>query len=248
MKIIIAGAGAVGTHLAKLLSRENHDITLMDESPEKLEDISSNLDILTLPLPPSSISALQEAEVGNADLFIGVTPDEAHNMTACMLASKLGAKKTVARVDNFEYTLPQHREFFKTVGIGSIIYPEMLAGQEILHNIKRSWIRQWWEVQDGALILLGVKVRSNAQILDQPLKNLCGPESPYHIVAVKRGDDTVIPHGGDCLRALDVVYFMTTPKYVNYIRDIAGKEEYPDVSNVFIMGGGSTAEIGRAHV
>lgn len=113
MKIIIAGAGAVGTHLAKLLSRENHDITLMDESPEKLEDISSNLDILTLPLPPSSISALQEAEVGNADLFIGVTPDEAHNMTACMLASKLGAKKTVARVDNFEYTLPQHREFSK---------------------------------------------------------------------------------------------------------------------------------------
>lgn len=96
-------------------------------------------------------------------------------------------------------------------------------------------------MQDGALILLGVKVRSNAQILDQPLKNLCGPESPYHIVAVKRGDDTVIPHGGDCLRALDVVYFMTTPKYVNYIRDIAGKEEYPDVSNVFIMGGGSTA-------
>lgn len=93
MKIIIAGAGAVGTHLAKLLSRENHDITLMDESPEKLEDISSNFDILALPLPPSSISALNEAEVGKADLFIGVTPDEAHNMTACMLASKLGAKK-----------------------------------------------------------------------------------------------------------------------------------------------------------
>ena len=172
MKIIIAGAGAVGTHLAKLLSRENHDITLIDESAEKLEDISSNFDILTLTNRPTSISALKEAEVGKADLFIGVTPDEAHNMTACMLAYKLGAKKTVARVDNYEYTLPQHRDFFKTVGIGSIIYPEMLAGQEILHNIKRSWIRQWWEVQNGALILLGVKVRSNAQILDQPLKDL----------------------------------------------------------------------------
>lgn len=241
MKIIIAGAGAVGTHLAKLLSHENHDITLMDETPEKLEDLSANFDILTLPLSPSSISALQEAEVGKADLFIGVTPDEAHNMTACMLASKLGAKKTVARVDNYEYTLPQHREFFRTVGIDSIIYPEMLAGLEILHNIKRSWIRQWWEVQNGALILLGVKVRSNALILDHPLKELCGPESPYHIVAVKRGGETVIPHGADCLRAQDVVYFMTTPKYVNYIRDIAGKEEYPDVSNVIIMGGGSTA-------
>lgn len=241
MKIIIAGAGAVGTHLAKLLSRENHDITLMDESPEKLEDISSNFDILALPLAPSSISALNQAEVGKADLFIGVTPDEAHNMTACMLASKLGAKKTVARVDNYEYTLPQHRDFFKTVGIDSIIYPEMLAGKEILHNIKRSWIRQWWEVQDGALILIGVKVRQNAQILDKPLKDLCGTDSPYHIVAIKRGDETVIPHGGDCLRALDVVYFMTTPKYVNYIRDLAGKEVYPDVSNVIIMGGGSTA-------
>lgn len=241
MKIIIAGAGAVGTHLAKLLSREHHDITLMDESPERLEDLSSNFDILTLPLSPSSVSALREAEAGNADLFIGVTPDEAHNMTACMLASKLGARKTVARVDNYEYTLHENREFFRAVGIDSIIYPEMLAGQEILHNIKRSWIRQWWEVQNGALILLGVKLRENAQILDQPLKDLCGPDSPYHIVAVKRGSDTVIPHGSDCLHALDIVYFMTTPKYINYIRDLAGKEDYPDVSNVFIMGGGSTA-------
>ena len=86
MKIIIAGAGAVGTHLAKLLSRENHDITLIDESPEKLEDLSSNFNILTLPFLPTSISALKQAEVGKADLFIGVTPDEAHNMTACMLA------------------------------------------------------------------------------------------------------------------------------------------------------------------
>lgn len=241
MKIIIAGAGAVGTHLAKLLSREHHDITLMDESPEKLEDLSSNFDILTFPQSPSSISALREAEVDRADLFIGVTPDEAHNMTACMLASKLGAKKTVARVDNGEYVQPEHRDFFKTVGIDSIIYPEMLAGKEILHNIKRSWIRQWWEVQNGELILLGVKLRDNAQILEQPLKDLCGPESPYHIVAVKRDDETVIPHGNDCLHAFDIVYFMTTPKYINYIRDLSGKEDYPDVSNVFIMGGGSTA-------
>lgn len=241
MKIVIAGAGAVGTHLAKLLCREHHDITLIDESGDRLEDLSSNFDILTLPLPPMSIAALKEAEVGSADLFIGVTPDEAHNMTACMLASKLGAKKTVARVDNYEYTLPEHRDFFRTVGIDSIIYPEMLAGKEILHNIKRSWIRQWWEVQGGELILLGVKVRSNAQILDRPLRELCGPDSPYHIVAVKRGDETVIPHGDDALRALDIVYFMTTPKYINYIRDIAGKETYPDVANVFIMGGGSTA-------
>ena len=241
MKIIIAGAGAVGTHLAKLLSKEHHDITLLDESPEKLEDLSLNFDIMTLALPPCSITALEQAEARHADLFIAVTPDEAHNMTACMLASKLGARRTVARVDNYEYTLPQHRDFFRTVGIDSIIYPEMLAGREILHNIKRSWTRQWWEVQNGALILLGVKVRANAHILDRPLKDLCGPDAPYHIVAIKRDDETLIPHGNHSLRAGDIVYFMTTPEAVDLIRHLAGKEEYPDVDNIFIMGGSSTA-------
>ena len=241
MKIIIAGAGAVGTHLAKLLSRERHDITLMDENPEKLEDISANYDILTVAANPSSISALREAEVGKADLFIGVTPDEAHNMTSCMLASKLGAKKTVARVDNAEYTLPQHCEFFKTVGIDSIIYPEMLAAQEILHNLHRSWVRQWWEVQGGALVLFSVKVRQGAEILNIPLKQLCGPDVPYHIVAIKRGDDTLIPHGDDELYVNDVVFFMTTPSFADTIRTLAGKEDYPDVTNLFIMGGSSTA-------
>ena len=144
MKIIIAGAGAVGTHLAKLLSKEHHDITLMDENPEKLEDISSNFDILTLALPPCSISALKEAEVKKADLFIGVTPDEAHNMTACMLASKIGARRTVARVDNYEYTLPEHSDFFRTVGIDSIIYPSLLpawqaSGQSGTSPRMQSW-------------------------------------------------------------------------------------------------------------
>lgn len=241
MKIIIGGAGAVGTHLAKLLSREHHDITLMDESPEKLEDMASNFDILTLPLSPSSISALKEAEVEKADLFIGVTPDEAHNMTSCMLASKLGAKKTVARVDNYEYTMPAHSDFFRTVGIDSIIYPEMLAGEEILQNVRSSWIRQWWEVQGGALILVGLKVRNGAAILDVPLKQLCGPDAPYHIVAIKRAGETIIPHGEDSLRHLDLVYFMTTRPFLKTLRSIAGKDDYPDVENLFIMGGGSTA-------
>lgn len=138
MKIIIAGAGAVGTHLAKLFSRERHDITLIDDNPERLEGIGSNFEMLTICDSPSSIETLKRADVGKADLFIGVTPDEAHNMTCCMLASKLGAAKTVARVDNYEYTRPEHRDFFKTVGIDSIIYPEMLAGREIMHKDRKS--------------------------------------------------------------------------------------------------------------
>ena len=224
MKIIIAGAGAVGTHLAKLLSREHHDITLIDETAEKLENIGANFDLMTICASPSSIEALKDADVGSADLFIGVTPDEAHNMTCCMLASKLGARKTVARVDNSEYIQPEHAEFFKNVGIHSLIYPEMLAGQEIMHNIKRSWVRQWWEFHDGALIMLGVKVRESARILDVPLRELCGPESPFHVVAVKRRGDTLIPHGNDHIECGDVVFFMTTREYVDHIREIAGKD------------------------
>lgn len=242
MKIIIVGAGAVGTHLAKLLSREQHDIVLLDESSEKLEGLDTEFDMMTLEISPSSIEGLKEAEVGKADLFIGVTPDESRNMTCCMLASKLGAKKTVARVDNYEYIEPEHRSFFNSVGINSLIYPEMLAAQEIVASMKRSWIRQWWDVQNGALIMIGVKVRSNAHILDIPLKDLCGPDAPYHVVAIKRGKETIIPHGDDYLIALDVVYFMTTSKYIPYIREIVGKENYPDVRNAIIMGGGSIAE------
>ena len=241
MKIIIAGAGAVGTHLAQLLSRERHDITVMDENRERMGDLSSNFDLLTICDSPMSIQGLKDAEVGKADLFIGVTPDEAHNMTCCMLASKLGARKTVARVDNYEYTLEENRSFFRSVGIDSIIYPEMLAGREIISNIKRSWVRQWIDIHDGELIMVGVKLRESAQILDKPLRDLFDPATPCHVVAVKRAEETLIPHGNDCLHLGDIAFFMTTPEYVNYIREITGKDKYPDVKTIFFMGGSSTA-------
>ena len=112
MKIIIAGAGAVGTHLAKLLSGERQDIILMDEDEERLARMDSNFDLMTVCASPTSISALKDAGVSGTDLFIGVMPDESRNMTACMLATNLGAKKTVARIDNYEYLLPKNREFF----------------------------------------------------------------------------------------------------------------------------------------
>ena len=241
MKIIIAGAGAVGTHLAQLLSRERHDITVMDENRERMGDLSSNFDLLTICDSPMSIQALKEADVDKADLFIGVTPDEAHNMTCCMLASKLGARKTVARVDNYEYTLEENKSFFRSVGIDSIIYPEMLAGREIISNIKRSWVRQWIDIHDGELIMVGVKLRESAQILNKPLRDLFDPATPCHVVAVKREDETLIPDGNDCLHLGDIAFFMTTPEYVNYIREITGKDKYPDVKTIFFMGGSSTA-------
>lgn len=241
MKIIIAGAGDVGTHLAKMLAGEKQDIILMDTDEEKLRQLEENFDLMTVNASSLSISGLKEAEVSGADLFIGVTPEESRNMTSCLLAHSLGVKKTVARIDNSEYLQPKHQEFFSKIGINSLIYPEMLAAREITDAIKMSWIRQWWEVDGGELVLIGVKVRKTATILDIPLHQLDTKSTPYHIVAIKRGMHTIIPRGDDCLREYDLVYFMTMKKYIPYIRQIAGKENYKDVRNVIIMGGSRIA-------
>lgn len=241
MKIIIAGAGEVGTHLAKLLSGENQDIILMDENEEKLNRLGNNIDLMTVCLSPTSISGLKEAGVSGADLFIAVTPNESQNMTACMLAASLGAKKTVARIDNYEYLLPKHQEFFSKLGVHSLIYPEMLAAKDIVDAVKMSWIRQWWEFAGGALVLLGTKMRDTAEILNVPLHELGGRNIPFHIVAIKRNNETIIPRGDDTIRLNDIVYFTTTKKYIPYIRKIAGKESYADIRNVMIMGGSRIA-------
>ncbi|MCR4764903.1 MAG: Trk system potassium transporter TrkA [Bacteroidaceae bacterium] len=241
MKIIIAGAGAVGTHLAKLLSREKQDIYLMDESEEKLNVLGNNFDLMTVVASPISIQALKDVGASDADLFIAVTPDESTNSMACMLARSLGAKKTVARIDKYEYIESKNQEFFKRMGIGSLIYPEHLAAKEIISSIRMSWVRQWWEFSNGALILVGAKLREKAEILNIPLKVLGSPDLPYHIVAIKRGNETIIPGGNDELKLHDIVYFTTTRKYVPYVRKIAGKEDYPDVRNVMIMGGSRIA-------
>ncbi len=240
MKIVIAGAGAVGTHLAKLLSRERHDITVIDENPDRLTDLANNYDVMTKSISPISIEGLRSIGIEDTGLFIGVTPQESDNMTACMLAHKMGAGKTVARVNTYEYIQKKNQELLHSTGIDSIILPEMIAAQEIAGNVSRSWIRQWWEVENSDLVMMGIKVRNNCRLLNVPLKDLCGPESPYHIVAIKRGDETIIPHGNDIIYAYDLVFFMTTRKYISYIRELTGKEDFPDVKNVAIMGGGIT--------
>jgi trk system potassium uptake protein TrkA len=162
-------------------------------------------------------------------------------MNACMIAHALGAKKTVARIDNFEYLDPQRKELFQQMGIDSLIFPEVLAAIDITNGLKMSWARQRIDIHGGALILLGIKLRESCEILNQPLRTLCGPEDPYHVVAIKRGDDTLIPGGNDELHVNDIAYFMTTREYISYIRKIVGKEHYTDVKNVIIMGGGRTA-------
>ena len=227
--------------MSKLLSTEHHDCVLIDDDEQRLEDVDSNLDIMALNAPPTSIKALKDSGVANADLFVGVTRYESRNITACALAHALGAKKTVARIDNYEYLQPQTQKIFKDMGIDSLVYPEMLAAKDIISGLQMSWVRQRVDVHDGALVLLGIKLREGCEILNQPLKDLCGADDPYHVVAIKRDGDTIIPGGFDVLKLHDLAYFMTTKDYIPYIRKIVGKEDYADVKNVIVMGGGKTA-------
>ena len=242
MKIIIAGAQAVGTYLATLLSRNsNEDITIIDENAEEIESISQELDLLAVEASPISIKALRAIDTENADLFIAVTNDQEINMCACGLAKSLGAKQTVAKVEDYEYAHNKNAETLKKMGIDSVIYPEMLAAQDIINGLKMSWVRQRWDVHEGALVMLGIKLRENCHILNKPLKEVCGAEEPYHVVAIKRGSETIIPGGNDYLELYDMAYFMTTRDYIPYVRKMVGKEDYTDVSHVMIMGGGKCA-------
>lgn len=240
MKIVIAGAGEVGTHLAKLLSGEKQDIILLDTKEEKLQWIDSNYNLMTVVGSPSSIKSQKRAGINNADLFIAVTPYDDKNLTSCILASQLGAKKTVARVDRHEYMDQTNMAMFKAVGVDELIYPEMLGAREIINALKITWARKWVSLCDHKLVLVSTKLRDNAQILNRKLYELTGDQDNYHIAAIKRKDETIIPRGGDELMVNDIVYFTTTPNYIDNLRSLTGKKEI-SVKNVLIMGGSRIA-------
>jgi trk system potassium uptake protein TrkA len=240
MRIVIAGAGAVGTHLAKLLSAENQDIVLMDADKEKLNIIGSNLEMMTMAGSCTSLKDLMEVDIDESDFFIAVTPDESTNITACLLAANLGAKKTFARIDNYEYLLPKNMDFFAKLGIGSMVYPEMLAAREIVSALKRPWVRQWVELCDGNIILAGIKVRENSELVNKHLYDLSTKDKVFHIVAIKRMNKTIIPTGKDQVLAGDIVFFTATKDSVDELPKIAGKASF-EVKNVMIMGGSRIA-------
>ena len=236
MKIVIVGAGAVGRHLAMLLAHENVETTLMDEDSGRLESLRENYDLLIHKGKPASIKDLKEVRVEKADLFIAVTPYESVNVTACMIANNLGAKATLARVDNYEYIQPKNKLFFEQLGVNHLIYPEMLAGREIAESLKTSWIRQYLSFCNGAVILIACKVRRGSVILNKQFKNGYFNHNKYRIVAIKRKTNTIIPKGEDEIKENDMVYFMTMPENLDFVREQAGKEDY-EIKNIMFMGG-----------
>ena len=241
MRIIIAGAGAVGRHLAKLLSREDMDISLIDERQDRLGDLDANYDLLTKVGSPTSINDLTSIGVDNVDLFIAVTPSESENITACLLANELGAKKTLARIDNYEYLRPENKHIFNKMGLNHLIYPELLAAQEITASLKTNWMRYHLTLCDGALELCVVKVREGAEVVGKKFMSGYYNHGLYRIVAIKRGQITIIPGGQDEVMADDMVYAVCTQENKKILREQLGKQKR-DIKNIVFFGGSKIAQ------
>ncbi|MCI9606858.1 MAG: Trk system potassium transporter TrkA [Muribaculaceae bacterium] len=241
MKIVIAGAGEVGSHLAKLLSREEQDIILIDKDADKLAVIDANYNLMTLRGSPMSFKVLKEAGVEQCDLFIAVTPFETNNVIAASVAKSLGARKTVARIDNYEFMEREHAEFFSRMGVNRLIYPEYLAAQEIITSLERTWVRTWFEIHNGELIVVGVKIRdANATLCGMQLKQLAMQQHFFHVAAIRRSHETIIPRGDDRISLNDIVYFTTTRDHIDSIREMCGKRQ-EEIRKVLIMGGSRIA-------
>ena len=241
MKIVIVGAGEVGTHLAKMLSKEKHDIVLMNDDPEKLQQIANQVDILTVTGYANSFKDLKEAGCPRADLFIAVTPYEERNIFACILAKDMGAKKTIARINNGEYLFDKNKEKLVAMGVDEIIYPESLAAKEIVSSIKQVGTRQRIEFSGGKLILYGVKIRENAPIVNHTLEEISYRTENIRAVAINREHTTIIPTGSDYIKDGDIVFFIAPKGHQNEIFEMAGKEIF-GIKNIMILGGSRIAQ------
>lgn len=240
MKIIIAGAGEVGFHLAKLLSYESQNITLIDTNKESLAYADSHLDIRVLKGDATSIAMLRDAQVEDSDLVIGVTSSETTNITLCMLAKQLGCKQTIARISNTEFIENKELLKFSELGIDELISPEELAATEIQLLLNKSAFNDTYEFDDGKLIMVGVSLPKSAPFVGKMVKEAAKifPELHFMPIALKRMGTqyTVIPRGDTIFKEGDQVYFIIVKEGVDELYKLTGKKNV-DIKNVMILGG-----------
>lgn len=241
MKVVIAGAGEVGTHLARMLSSEDHDIVLMDDSVEKLSIVSNDVDLMTVTGSAHSFHDLKNTGIAKADLFIAVTPFEERNVLACSMASYLGVGRTIARINNSEYLMGRYRAKLNNLGINELIYPESLAAKEIVASVKQTGTRQLIEFSNGKLLLLGIKVRQDAPILNKTFEELAQENEHILVVAINRENETIIPSGTDFIRDGDIVFFITTRDEQQRVFTLTAKKTF-EVKNILFLGGSRIAQ------
>ena len=241
MKIIIAGAGEVGFHLAKLLSFESQEITLIDLDKERLSYAETHLDIKVVSGDITSVSVLKSSNISNADLFISVTSSETSNITSCVLAKQLGAKKTIARISNTEFIQNKSELEFEKLGIDELISPESLAASEIELLMSQSVFNDTYEFENGALTMLGLTLSEEAEIINKTVKLAAEflPDIHFIPIAIQRKGSraTVIPRGDTVFLKGDRVVFITSKGGDEELCNLTGRQK-TQIKNIMILGGG----------
>ncbi|MFD0963468.1 Trk system potassium transporter TrkA [Pseudofulvibacter geojedonensis] len=240
MKIIIAGAGEVGFHLAKLLSYESQDITLVDCNKENLSYADNHLDIKVIKGDATSLAVLKEARISSSDLLISVTSSETINITICAIAKQLGAKRTIARISNTEFIDNTDDIQFSSLGIDELISPEALAADEIELLLNESAFNERFDFEDGALTMLGLNISRTAPFVGKAVKDAAKIFSEVHFmpIAIQRFGTqyTVIPRGDTVIKEGDQVYFITSAGGVEELYKLSGKIK-ESINDVMILGG-----------
>jgi len=238
VKIIIAGAGEVGVHLAKMLSHEEHEISVIDPNESRLRTIDATLDILTLVGSATSFQILKEANIKNADLFIAIAHSEDINITAAIIGKHLGAKKTIARVDNPEYLLPSFKEHLTHLGIDYLIYPERIAARELVELLHQSETTEFFDFSGGKLSLMVFKLDEKAPIIGKTLGELTREDQSmdYRTIAITRNGKTIIPRGDDRFELNDMIYVVSTRSGLEELFQRTGKKKF-GIKHLMILGG-----------
>lgn len=237
MKIVIAGAGDIGFHLASLLSFEDQDIALIDMDQEVLDYSNGHLDVLTVRGDCTKIKILERAGVREAELFIAVTTSEKTNLITAILAKKMGAKQTIARVRNEEYLAQNVRSTFQDLGIDSLISPSQIAAREIQRLVERVSLTDIFEFEGGKIDVLGATLRDDSVFVNKTIAEIDAlkPEISFKPIAILRGHRTLVPKPNTVLLRNDHIYFITAKECIDDLVDLLS-ERKEEVKNVMIIG------------
>lgn len=244
MKIIIAGDGEVGFHIAKLLADEYHDITIVDPHKDLLEMLEAHSDLLTITGDSTSVSVLESAGIAEADLLISVVHDEKINIVTSVIGKKLGVKRAICRVNNPEFLKPQNKAMLKSLGVDSVISPESIAAKEIIDLLYQTAATEVFEFSGGKLSLFLIKLDANARVINKSLSQVAQeyPHLNFRAVAIHRHGQTIIPKGDDQFKVDDLAYVITKPEGIEQMITLSGKSRI-DIKNVMIIGGGRIGKL-----
>ena len=248
MKIVIAGAGEVGSHLAKMLSNESNYITVIDTDQERLDALSANADVVTVEGNPSTIRTLQEAGVPKADLFIAVNPSDSQdvNIVSAMLAKKLGSKKVTARINNEEYLTYENKSLFTEMGIDLMFYPEKIAAGEIADLLRRTASTDSMDFARGKLQMAVFKLEEESLLLGMNMAEFSSLAAQdgmnYRVVAISRNNQTIIPKFDTKFKYHDLVFIISKREGMEVLMKYIGKKNI-EVNSLMILGGSPIGEM-----